>query len=65
MMVKTGNPPQFRVKIFTTDRIRSLDSKIGRSSYNQISLQEKLNGFPILSGIHETAHTINKIMNYI
>ena len=64
-MVKTVNPPQFRVKIFTTYRIRSLDGKIGRSSCNQISVQQKLNGFPMLSGIHETANTVNKIHNYI
>ena len=65
MMVKTVNPPQFRVKIFATYRIRSLDSKIGKSSCNQISVQQKLNGFSILSGIHETANTVNKIQNCI
>ena len=65
MMVLPVNPPQFRMNIFIKYGIRSPESKNRGSFFDQDYANEKLEGFLLFPGMHETANTVNKILNYI
>jgi hypothetical protein len=64
-MVQPVNPPQFGMNIFIKYGIRSPESKNTSSFYDQDYAKEKLDGFLLPHGIHQTATAINKITNYI